>query len=78
MMRITPITSTEIIGRYAQQGMKVVDTWLNKVLYTGTTELATQRALVKINRMGLINNEIINRNAMLPKSQQRQLLNYMA
>ena len=77
-MRITPITSTEIIGRYAKQGMKVVDTWLNQVLYTGTTELATQKALTRINRIGLVNCHIINQNAHLPQAQQKHLLNYVA
>ena len=77
-MKIIPITSTEIIGRHAQKGNKVMDTWLNIVLYTGNTETATKKALNKINRIGLINNTIINRNATLPKTQQRQLLNYMA
>jgi hypothetical protein len=77
-MRITPITSTEIIGRYAKQGMKVVDTWLNQVLYTGSTELATSKALARVNRIGLLNNQIINRNAVLPQAQQRHLLDFVA
>lgn len=77
-MRITPITSREIIGRYAQQGMKVVDTWLNQVLYNGTSKQATELALARINRIGLINCQIIDRNAQLPKAQQKHLLNYVA
>ena len=77
-MRITPITSTEIIGRYARQGLKVVDTWLNQTLYTGTTEFATNKVLARVNRIGLLNSQIINRNAVLPQAQQRHLLNFVA
>ena len=77
-MRIIPIQNHDIIGRYAQQGLKVVDTWLNSVLYTGKTQHATQVALAKINRIGLLNGQIIDRNAHLPQNQQRQLLNFFA
>ena len=49
-MRIIPIQNHDIIGRYAQQGLKVVDTWLNSVLYTGKTQQATQVALARINQ----------------------------
>ena len=77
-MRITPISSTEIIGRYAQQGCKVIDTWLNQVLYTGTTELATNKILNRINRIGILNSQIINQNSILPKAEQKQLLYLVA
>lgn len=77
-MRITPIQNADIIGRYAQQGLKVVDTWLNKVLYTGSNKQTVSMALAKINRIGLINGRIIDQNARLPKAQQKPLLYYMA
>ena len=58
-MRITPITTQDII-LYRKVANQVLDTFTNKVLYTGNK---AENIYKEVNRIGLINAHIIDNNA---------------
>lgn len=59
-MKILPITSLDIVGRYISKDNKLIDTFTNSVLYQG--EKAYSLASVCEN-IGLLNSHIIQYNS---------------
>ena len=56
MIKITPIASNEII-RYRKVANKVLDTFTNKVLYTGKK---AQHVYNRVNQIGMYNANVLD------------------
>ena len=56
MIKITPIASNEII-RYRKIANKVIDTFTNKVLYTGRK---AQHIYNRVNQIGMYNASVLD------------------
>lgn len=65
-MKITPIVSKDIIGRYNISNNSIIDTFTNKVLLNGKTS-KLNKVLADINRIGLINSDRLQINATANK-----------
>lgn len=65
-MKITPLVSRDIIGRYNIINSSIVDTFTNKVLLRDKTP-KLNKILAEINRIGLINSDRLQINATTNK-----------
>ena len=75
-MKIFPIVSKDILGRYIQKGNTIIDHFTNQVVLKRQTPLQAQALLQEVNRKGLLNSEIIDYNFLHP--QHKRKLYYVA
>ena len=66
-MRITPITSKEIIGRYRKQANTILDSFTNQVLLQSNNKAKVNKVYKQLNTIGLVNAKILDNNAHNPK-----------
>lgn len=72
-MRIAPIMTMDIIGRYQKTSNKIIDTFTNKVIVTGK-ENKIDALYKEINKKALLNADILDFNAKQPKNKKAHLL----
>lgn len=63
-MRITPLISTDIIGRYSKKSNCIIDNFTNTIIKTPTKQKQA-RLYCKLNTIGLLNSNRLQHNQQM-------------
>jgi hypothetical protein len=64
MIRVTPLVSTDIVGRYSKGKGCIVDTFMNKVFPTKNRRIQN-KVFNKLNTVGLVNSNRLQQGLVL-------------